>query len=285
MPLITFSGLPLSGKTTRAKELQQYLEHYLLNNSGTVKRILLVNEESLSIDKKTAYTDATSEKKARGAIMSAVERYLSREDIVICDSLNYIKGFRYQLYCIARALGTPSCTVFCGQQEKHSIEKNQQLDRYDSAHLENLCSRFEEPDGKNRWDAPIFIVIDGDLSLSDLGNRTSQQIVEAVILKKPPAPNLSTVVKPVFETNYLHELDKTTTDILDTVIEAQKSGRTGNLIVPRSKIPVCLPSRVVSLSELRRLKRQFLNINKSHTVVDMETAASSFADYLNTNLS
>ena len=34
-----------------------------------------------------------------------------RDDIVIADGLNYIKGFRYQLYCEAKALQTPSCVV------------------------------------------------------------------------------------------------------------------------------------------------------------------------------
>jgi tRNA uridine 5-carbamoylmethylation protein Kti12 len=43
--------------------------------------------------------------------MSAVKRLLSRDDIVIADGLNYIKGFRYQLYCEAKALQTPSCVV------------------------------------------------------------------------------------------------------------------------------------------------------------------------------
>jgi protein KTI12 len=112
MPLVTFSGYPLSGKTTRAAELQKYLENYIQTNSTSIKRIVLLNEESLMIDKKIAYQDQTNEKKSRGTLLSAVERHLSRDDIVICDSLNYIKGFRYQLYCVARALGTPTCTVF-----------------------------------------------------------------------------------------------------------------------------------------------------------------------------
>jgi tRNA uridine 5-carbamoylmethylation protein Kti12 len=43
--------------------------------------------------------------------MSAVKRLLGRDDIVIADGLNYIKGFRYQLYCEAKALQTPSCVV------------------------------------------------------------------------------------------------------------------------------------------------------------------------------
>lgn len=60
------------------------------------------------------YLDAREEKKARGALLSAVERSLSKDDIVIADALNYIKGFRYQLYCIARAIGTPHCVVQTG---------------------------------------------------------------------------------------------------------------------------------------------------------------------------
>lgn len=47
----------------------------------------------------------------RGALMSAVERALSTERIVIADSLNYIKGYRYQLYCLARQTATSHCVV------------------------------------------------------------------------------------------------------------------------------------------------------------------------------
>ena len=37
-------------------------------------------------------SDSLSERKARGIIKSMVERMLSKEVLVICDSLNYIKG-------------------------------------------------------------------------------------------------------------------------------------------------------------------------------------------------
>ena len=40
-----------------------------------------------------------------------MERALNKKDVVIADAGNYIKGFRYQLYCIARALSTPHCVV------------------------------------------------------------------------------------------------------------------------------------------------------------------------------
>lgn len=47
-------------------------------------------------------------------------------------------------------------------------------------------------------------------------------------------------------------------------------------------VPVRLPGRHVGLSELRRHRRQFIQINKIHRVFDGIT--ESFIDYLNTAL-
>lgn len=44
---------------------------------------------------------------------------------MIADALNYIKGFRYQLYCIARAIGTPHCVVQTGVPVDIAKEWNQ----------------------------------------------------------------------------------------------------------------------------------------------------------------
>lgn len=56
-------------------------------------------------------TDATAEKAARASLFSAVTRQLSPDRIVIFDGMNYIKGFRYQLYCAAREYKCRTCTV------------------------------------------------------------------------------------------------------------------------------------------------------------------------------
>ena len=32
---------------------------------------------------------------------------------MVVDSLNYIKGWRYQMYCIAREMKARYCVVFC----------------------------------------------------------------------------------------------------------------------------------------------------------------------------
>ena len=64
-----------------------------------------------SFGRQTLIVEARTEKPARGTFYSAVQRLLSKDDIVIADGLNYIKGFRYQLFCEAKALSTPHCVV------------------------------------------------------------------------------------------------------------------------------------------------------------------------------
>jgi len=51
------------------------------------------------------------EKKARGAFSAAIERVLNQDVVVIADGMNYIKGFRYQLFCLAKSLQTQHCVV------------------------------------------------------------------------------------------------------------------------------------------------------------------------------
>ena len=46
-----------------------------------------------------------AEKNARASLKAAVERELNKESVLIADDLNYIKGYRYELFCIARAMG------------------------------------------------------------------------------------------------------------------------------------------------------------------------------------
>jgi protein KTI12 len=53
-----------------------------------------------------------------------VDHNLTTEKIVIVDSLNYIKGYRYELYCSARTVRTPHCAVWVGCEESTSTRLN-----------------------------------------------------------------------------------------------------------------------------------------------------------------
>lgn len=55
--------------------------------------------------------DSKQEKDTRGTLKSEVDRWVTKDNLVILDSLNYIKGFRYELYCISRAQSSPHCVV------------------------------------------------------------------------------------------------------------------------------------------------------------------------------
>ncbi|KAK9768426.1 kti12, chromatin associated [Basidiobolus ranarum] len=279
MPLIIISGFPSSGKTTRALEIKKFLEEKSIQEKKNL-RIHLINDESLHVSKE-AYRAAVDEKKARGAHMSAVERLLTKDDIVIADGMNYIKGFRYQLYCVARAMGTTHCVVHCGVPIEEAKKWNsERSDGYDAQIFEELVTRYEEPEARNKWDSPLFMVLWSDETIP------TEEIWNALVLKKAPPPNLSTVSKPVTETNYLYELDKVTQEIVNAVLEEQKSNLGSyKVVIPGTSMKVQLPARSISMAELRRLRRQFVNINKMHTVLDISRIAELFVQYLNTNFS
>lgn len=63
------------------------------------------------------YNSAALEKTARAYEVSSIKRAISKNTVVIVDDLNYIKGFRYQLWCEAKAAGTRCCTVHCAARE------------------------------------------------------------------------------------------------------------------------------------------------------------------------
>ncbi|RKP39280.1 chromatin associated protein KTI12, partial [Dimargaris cristalligena] len=275
MPLVILAGIPCSGKTRRAEELRVYFQKRLADIPGPERKIHILNDQSLGIAK-SAYDASTQEKLARGQLMSAVERLVNRDDIVIADGLNYIKGFRYQMYCVARASRTPHCVIHVAAPAAIASEWNAaRPDGYESAMFDNLVSRFEEPEGRNRWDAPLFTVLYSDESAP------LDSIWGALFDRKAPPPHLATAVKPVTETNYLYELDKVTQDVLNAFLEAQKEQLVDQIMVPHAEsVRLHLPSRTVSLAELRRVRRQFININRMHVLLGSDRIAEQFAEYL-----
>jgi protein KTI12 len=119
MPLVILAGQPCTGKTTFANLLRRHLE-----GQEEIHKIVVINEENLSIKKFDAYRDSLGEKKARGSIKSAVDHALEHDCVVIVDSLNYIKGYRYELFCIARSLRTAHCCVWVECDEASSAERS-----------------------------------------------------------------------------------------------------------------------------------------------------------------
>ncbi|KAI0446104.1 chromatin associated protein KTI12 [Xylaria telfairii] len=305
MPLIIVTGFPTSGKSTRAKQLHTYLSERIKTTTpsgATPKyRLHLISDQTLSISRSVydlsalpAHTRSAnaSEKDARAAIYGAVKRVLSDKDIVILDGLNYIKGWRYQLHCEAKAVRTPSCILQIGCSKDKSREVNEaRLNQepagaqdapksgddaddvegaYEAANWENLVFRYEEPNPMTRWDSPLFTLIWED------GEEQSKQVFdslwEAVAgeTRKVIKPNQATVQRSRdADGDYLYVLDRETQDIVKRILEQQSDEGGGDVRIPRGggqggeDLIVELPgSKKVGLPQLQRLRRAFMGLNR-----------------------
>ncbi|ATY63635.1 RNA polymerase II elongator complex subunit [Cordyceps militaris] len=311
MPLIIVTGFPTSGKSTRAKQLYDYLAG---RTADSKHRLHLVSDDSLSIPR-TVYDLAAvpahtrsanaSEKDARASLYGAVKRVLSDRDIVILDGLNYIKGWRYQLHCEAKAVRTPSCVLQIGCTPDRARQVNQaRLDRraaaapdgspeepYEQGNWDNLVFRYEEPNPMTRWDSPLFTLIWDDDEAQ--ATRTFAALWDAIAGdgRKVVRPNQSTEPPRGRDAagDYLYVLDRETQYIVRRILEQQQAAGDeagGEVRIPlndaaQDDLVVDLPAlKKLTLPGLQRHRRAFMGLNRGG--VGLEAVGSMAADRLRT---
>ncbi|KAK1832301.1 chromatin associated protein KTI12 [Podospora conica] len=314
MPLIIITGLPTSGKSTRAAQLHAYLaERIAQSPSQPPYRLHLISDETQDISR-TVYdlspsqlpahvrSANASEKDARASLYGAVKRVLSPRDIVVLDGLNYIKGWRYQLYCEAKNMRTPSAVlqVGCSQDQARAVNEARLRRRegatdtnttttteppppdstaedtaepYAPANWTNLVFRYEEPNPMTRWDSPLFTLVWDDSP--EQTRRTFDQLWDVVAgdAKKVVRPNQSTVQRDKDPGgDYLYVLERETQDIVRGILEKQGDEGGGEVSLPRSSggggadgeemLVVELPGKKVGLPQLQRYRRAFVALNR-----------------------
>uniref|UniRef100_A0AAG5D3A6 Protein KTI12 homolog n=1 Tax=Anopheles atroparvus TaxID=41427 RepID=A0AAG5D3A6_ANOAO len=106
----------------------------------------------------------------------------------------------------------------------------------------------------------------------------------ALYEQAPLPPNLATQNMPLSATNFLFELDKTTQTIIDQIASARKIGLDGPVEIPQAGMRAEVPP-TMSVAQLNRHRRQFLNYVKTHTNVssDIKKIPAIFVQFLNTN--
>ncbi len=171
---------------------------------------------------------------------------------VVVDSMNYIKGFRYELYCVARTVGVPHCVVHIAASDAQCAAWNEAGgQRYSPTLLAELVARFEAPNANTRWDSPLFTVTpDEPLPLA---------AITAALRGAPAKPNVATQEQRMADPAFLHNLDRGTQDVVAAVLAAQQQ----RALVPGDKVPVpgvpgafFIFRRPLAISELRRLRQQ-----------------------------
>lgn len=89
MPLIILTGYPSSGKSKRSNELAEFFR-------GRGKTVHVVCENSAipkaGYTKNGYYADSQKEKVVRADLKSEAVRLLTKDNVVILDAGNYIKG-------------------------------------------------------------------------------------------------------------------------------------------------------------------------------------------------
>ncbi|KAL4216392.1 kti12 [Mactra antiquata] len=274
MPFILLCGFPSSGKSRRASELEEFFKN------KCEKSVNVISDHSIGVDRNKVYEDSKNEKIVRGNLKSSVQRNLSKDSVTILDSLNYIKGFRYELYCVTKEAQTTHCVIHCCTSSNTASEWNKNrepAEQYTQEIFDGLVMRFEEPIGNNRWDSPLFTVQPDDcLPL--------EAISDVLFKRKPPPQNASTLPQPLSSTSFLYELDKVTTDIIQVIKAAMKTFIPGDQItIPCATEKLSL-LRPFSLAELQRSRRQFITYTKMHPVDDTTKIGNMFVQYLNNTL-
>jgi protein KTI12 len=262
----------------------------------------LISDESLSIsravydlspDTVRVHTRSanSSEKDARAVLYGAVKRVLSDKDIVILDGLNYIGGWRYQLYCEAKALRTPSCVLQVGCAQEWARERNEerlqrdkvaktgatndnpavdQTEAYEENNWKELVMRYEEPNPMKAWDSPLFTIIPDDDEAQS--TKIYDSIWEAVAGegRKIVRPNQATVQRSRDAGgDYLYRLDRETQDVVKRILDQQLDEGGGQVKIPvtppreAGELVVELPSgKKMGLPQLQRLRRAYIGLNR-----------------------
>ncbi|PFH50018.1 hypothetical protein AMATHDRAFT_4408 [Amanita thiersii Skay4041] len=264
MALITIAGLPCSGKSARARQLKAYLDSKISDAlyQGSMREAVILSDESLKIPR-SVYDDPQSEKQARANLFSAIQRNLSCNSgiVLIVDSMNYIKGFRYQLYCAAKEAKLPSCSLYVAAPQDFCRKWNEEGNRYLPDTFENLLMRFEEPSSMVRWDFPLFTVISPD------ENIPGSLIWESINQRTLKPPNTGTIPVVKAPTNALHALENITSELIGGILSFQSTsgnlgGKTALTVCQSLSVPITLPPRNITLGELQRIKRQFVTLHR-----------------------
>uniref|UniRef100_A0AAZ3QQ24 Protein KTI12 homolog n=1 Tax=Oncorhynchus tshawytscha TaxID=74940 RepID=A0AAZ3QQ24_ONCTS len=217
-----------------------------------------------------------NEKNVRGSLRAEAERRINKEDIVILDSLNYIKGYRYELFCLIKHTQTPHCLVYCLTSAEVSSTWNTERDveeQYTQEILDALVLRFETPDSRNRWDSPLFTIQKED-------TLPFEAISDAIFKRKAPPPNQSTQSQPLSSTNFLYELDKVTQDVLMAILNSQKTSVPGDLIaVPGATEKISFATFCVLLTYTPLLLKCiiYLTVSHGHILFILITTSHSLA--------
>jgi protein KTI12 len=335
MLLVVLCGYPASGKSTLAAALACRFAarglrvdtvsdgalHSALHDPSVTPGASTGDVSGiLSVPRAIMYADSHAEKSTRARLLAAAERALAPDTVVLVDSMNYIKGFRYELFCVAKTCTARFLVVHTDADADVCAEwDSQRVDAYGPELHAALVRRFEPPHQRNRWDSPLYTVhmhprrddlsqhqagenfqataVAEEATIRDLieegGSSTSWEaglddIVSASLSKnKALKPTMATKLNQAGDADVLNLLDQATRDAEAFLLQSLHAGAgTGDAIkVPFATRPVFLIRRC-RVAELRGMRRAHINLARLCPPRDTSKRAlvDAYVDYVNAQL-
>ena len=259
MALVVLSGIPGSGKTRLAEQLKPIFE-------ATGRECIIVPEPSVEDG---TFSASRRETAGRSDFKAAIRRNISPEKIVIADGMNFIKGFRYELFAMAREVGIGFCCVFCDAPEEVARERSK--NRYPEATLSDLIGRMEKPSERNKWDRPLIIVKDAD------DKTVQEQIVSSALSKSSKLAPKKATTKAIGSSAQVNtQIDQAINAFCNELLKVQQTVPLGTTIV------VCgakfVLKKQINSGQLKRARRDFAA--RAKTISDASNITQLFADSL-----
>lgn len=130
-----------------------------------------------------------------------------------------------------------------------------------------------------RWDSPLFTIVHSDPEppFEAIWNTLMGDEGQGLTVR----PNPSTLAPAPTTASYLAELSKLTQQVLDVIVQQQADRGAGcEVIVSKTaSLKLQLPISQVNAGQLQRIRRQFINMNRSH-ILEMERLEDIFVEYL-----
>ena len=202
MSAILLVGVPGSGKTVLANNIKKRLDEM-------GKDSVIVTEPGVE---KGTFDSSDAERIGRSDFKTSFQRELSSKRVVIADGMNFIKGFRYELYCLTREAGLGWCVAYLDVDDETAFARAEA--KYPKKEkLKKLIGRMEKPMETTKFDKPLFVVKDPN----------DTEIIDKIIKQ---ALSKNSVLKPKKATNSCAETahlnDKVDQLINDFCAELQK---------------------------------------------------------------
>ncbi|KAL7468339.1 hypothetical protein ACHAXS_008553 [Conticribra weissflogii] len=221
MPSLILTGHPCVGKTTFARLLAtQALRH----SSNLIQDVVHITESSARPDQTKAecYRNSHNEKVTRAALKSEFDRAVmsgksgvsgddTSKTLVILDSLNYIKGYRYELYCISKAAGERHGVIWImgSDEDERGLMEEKELSESDALAKErnlkrkerviSLKQQHQKQEREGTDDSQNFL--DDEKSIESDGFFEDDETIDALILRYEPPDDKNRWEKPLYKVN------------------------------------------------------------------------------------